>query len=870
MEREQASGAFEALNRERIHRLIQLAPPRQRLVFELLPFLFHGNHKRLPGYVSDDAPAGIIDYHADKDTLGRAKQLDPQFHYRHHALRRYPIRGLYLIHQHSSLSFPQAAEFDLWLLHAPLSDDQQQQLHNKLRAVVDWAADNGVQFQARLLSETDLEQGVLSAWERDQFYSCGLVLAGSHPYWWHSSPQQDKDYHRSIDALKQERRHNQANLVDFGAVEAFATDDLLRLSQNALTSSLLEGGQKLNLLYLTSCLQQPADAKLSVHFKQHLYQQQSEAGRYDSDLLKIQCLPESLTAESYEAFYLNAQEALSKTVRQAIYPWRRAFMQQFSKERGWDDLFLTQLDQRTESQQAGEQQFAREGEACKALLSQIQSSIAAQQADVQTAIKALQRLYRLRHQPNLDQIPCLPQQLRPNTDSERLYLTRFANTTQWQLSRVPLSQPTQTPLYSHENLLQVLGYAIANQLLSRSNWLSVSDQQQRVTTASVVELTEQLLKTTLAEADLNSDPQILTDAETIEHIWLFANLEQGLDTLPQQSLQLSSKQNDPLNYSSYRQSLVLQIDGIIQSSYGLLYHCRFDGEQAPLELLRYLLAWPATARTQCQSWCATPVFGQAIQQRLTGLVNRAIAFFLESGSSGRLLIDIAGQGYRLQWQQQQLEYALRPPTQDLWQALMSESQGFVAQQLDRYIDREDLLNTLLSYQAKDRISVFVYLEHNTIICYLLDEFGNLLRQQYQQLTEATLLGHLHIFLSEIRHRNQIPHLRFYRLQHTQQGWQTTPLTAPLQSKGYLPIRLSMTTFAENATCDVHCGQHRFSGNSNDPALFRQVHDLVLSLRQQQKSYPIYLNSLLFEDDVYYPAAVYMKEKSRLEALFNPD
>lgn len=868
MDRIQASRAFEALNRERLHRLTQLAPTRQRLVLELLPFLFHRNSKLLPGFVSDDTPAGIVDYQPGKDALDRAQQLDSQFKYRQRALRRYPIRGIYLIHSQSSLSFPKPAEFILWVLHSPLADDQHQQLTAKLQAIVDWAADNGLQLESRLLSETDLEQGVLSAWQRDQFYSCGLVLAGSHPYWWHTSPEEDQHYAGSLSELRQRRRQNPVNLVDFGAVEPFSSDELLGLCQRSLKTSLLQGGQTLDLNFLSACLQQPAKSLLSVRYKNQLYQEDAEVCDYDPDYLKLQSLPEPVPTELYELFYLQSQEALSKTVRQALYPWRRTFIQQLCKEWGWDEAKLARLDQQAQSQQASEQRFAREGETCKLLLSQIQSFTQAD--DSETAIRSLKQLYRLRHQPNLDQIPCLPLRLRPNTDSERLYLTRFANTTQWQLSHSPSTQPLQQPLYSHENLLQVLGYAVANRLLSRSNWLSVNDQQQRVTTASVVELCEQLLKSTLADSDLSSDQRTLSQPETLEQIWVFANLEQTMDSLPQQSLQLASKQNDPLNYSSFRQSLVMEIGGLVRSSYGLLYHVHFSGELAALELLRYLLAWPPSAQTQCQSWCPTPIFGQSIQQRLNGLLNRTIAFFLQSRQAGCLLIDIADRSYNLQWQQHQPEYTQRPAQQDLWQALMGHRRGFVAQQLDPYLDRDGLLNMLLSHQASDRLSVFIYLEHNTIICYLIDEFGNLIRQQYQQLTEATLLTHLHIFLSEIRHRNQIPHLRFYRLQHSQQGWQAMPLAVQNETKGYLPIRLSMTTHSDNADCEIHCGQHRFKGKANDPALFARVHELILSLRKQQKSYPIYLNSLLFEDGVYYPAAFYMKEKNRLEALFNPD
>ncbi|HAD30568.1 MAG TPA: hypothetical protein DCE77_03220, partial [Methylophaga sp.] len=54
MDRAQALRVFQAHNRARISRLIELAPHKQAMFYRLLPLLFHINHKLLPGFVSDD------------------------------------------------------------------------------------------------------------------------------------------------------------------------------------------------------------------------------------------------------------------------------------------------------------------------------------------------------------------------------------------------------------------------------------------------------------------------------------------------------------------------------------------------------------------------------------------------------------------------------------------------------------------------------------------------------------------------------------------------------------------------------------------------------------------------------------------------
>ncbi|WP_297809192.1 class I adenylate cyclase [uncultured Methylophaga sp.] len=866
MDRVQAHRFFQAHNHERIHRLLQLAPPRHSLLLELLPFLFHINAKVLPGYVNDDTPAGLIDYRPDKLIVDRAQQLEKSFRYRRRALRSYPLQGLYLINPHGLLSYPQQAQFELWLLHSQrVNTEQKSLLEEKLKRICDWAGKSGLRLQPRLLSSEDLSMGKLSHWDRDQFYSSGLVLAGSQPYWWFTSPDEDRHYADSIAELQAQRMLNQVSLVDFGEVTEFESGPVFQQALAALDHSLDHGNQLLNLHYLDACLQQPAAMSLAPRLKQQIYLQQTETAALDPQYLRLLQLEDIQPAQALrEAFYRQSQEKLSKTVRQALLPWRRSFIAKLAEYWHWDADFLQQRDEESASLSFRRQQFQLQGQSAKALLQRLQQW--GQQHHAPETLTSLRRKHRLRHEPALDQVACLPLAMRPDSNDDRLYLTRFNDSQTWYLSRQALNNPRGNTLFQHDSLLQVLAFAIANRLLSRSNWLSVNDQQQTIRSADVLTLSQQLLKTPLAEGDLVSDASTLAAPETFHQVWLFINLaQQPEDKLARQGLQLSSKLNDPLNYSSSQQSLVLSIDGLVQSSFGLFYSFQFQGDAVVPETLRYLLSWPPSAQAAVKSWCPTAIFGQAISQRLDDLLGELFSVYHRHTEQGRFLLDIAGQPYQLNWQQQQVSFEPSPRASDIWPALANQRRSFSALWLDQKLDKTGLLKTILPYQTPRSVSVFVLSEARWISCYFIDEFGNLLHQQIEDLNESILLSHWQAFLSSVKHGNQLQQLRFYRLQQRQTGWQVTPLALPQHDRGYLPVRITQSSTAGDANCTLRCGQHQFDGRADDPALFAPVQTLVQNLPH---NYPVLISQLQFADEAYHPAAVYIEHKLRLQHRLN--
>ncbi|WP_438970759.1 class I adenylate cyclase [Methylophaga sp.] len=872
MDRVQALRFFQAHNHERIRRLIEISSPRHGLIYQILPLLFHINSKVMPGYISDDTPAGLIDYRPDKTTVDKAQELEINFKYRRRALRRYPLRGLYLINPQGLLHDTDSPLLQLWVLHSDkLKEDQRLLLLQKLKMICNWMKTSGLRITYKLLAEADLAANKLQGWESDLLYRSGMVLGGSVPYWWLTSPDDDKNYPQAVAQLRSQRMLNQVSFTDFGEPAKCDAAMLFQNACQAVSTSLHHAVDGLELRYLLSTLPQTQSAPLSTLFKQQLYQQQSLFLTEDISHLKLLDIEQHAHDEhAREALYLASSEQLSKPVRLARYPWRRDFISTLVKRWGWSDDKLEALDQRDYA--ANKNRFERIGESCKSVLELLVAYNHNHGLSGDHQLAELRKLYQKRFKPAADIIDCLPRNLRPAINSERLFLQRFANHSDWLLSYAPIERASQNALFRHDNLVHILAWAINNHILSRSNWLSVTDHHQKVTTNTVVGLCQQLFRSTLADSDLMTDTAKLITPESLQQIILVSNLERHPnDKLTQQGLQLSSKQNDPLNYTSFKNSLVVSVDGLLLSSHGQWHSFSFDDNNAPLELLVYLLNWQpeAIAEEQISGWCPTPIFGQTISNRMMHLTAQACRHYQQFPESGRLLINFAGRPYSLQWHEQ-AEYIRRPSSHDVWQALADNRKTFTANALDSYQDLDGLLNYLLQKQSNNCITVFIYLEQNTIICYLLDELGNLIRQQFQHLTESTLIAHLHKFLSDIKTSNEVAQLRFYRLSREQQAWQLTAIAAPKQTLGYLPITVTMATPALDAECNVVCGKKHFIGRADDPAFFGQIHSLVLSLRKQNQRYPVYLNKLTFADVSAQPTAVYMQQKYRLEQLFNPD
>ena len=694
-DRAQLLRLFQAHNRVQLSRLTSLAPHPQPLFLHLLPLILHGNFKLLPAYISDDCPAGIVDYQPETSSLRAASSVDRNFQFRRKAMRRYALRGVYLLTAFNGLCYPSATPFSIWLVHSSqLSADAIQLLQDKCDALCDWAAELGIELTTLLVSEADVRLHPEIQRRLDDFYSNGLVIAGSLPLWWLIASDEQADYAPIADRLKAQQQ--QHSLLDFGAVTPTSAQALLdRFIACWYQAFLADGRHDLPLLVAAAQFSLfPQTAALSQRLKQAL-----ENDETDSTALALANLQfTALTADNPDAdvvqrarqsLYWQTQERLSHKVLHPAFPWRRQFISAAVTDWQWSAQQLRELDQPLlQGLRPLLQQPAQRWQWLSSLIDNAQR-FARQHALNDAALKTARKRLSLKQQPQADVIRQLDLPAFTEQGLEQLTLNRSTQQSPWQLSDLPPGNPPPQALYQDKALVNVLAFAIVNGLLTRSSWLRVNDPHAQLAGQHILELSQLLRRSVLAESLPPATDESLHQPACANNIILLANLQPApLDHLQQQGLQMSSKQNDPLSFSSAQTNLVASLDVLLMSSWGQWHHLSFSGPNAVSDLLATLLRWQPLPLSgeQITCWCPTASFGPAISQRLKSLVTDLLAFQQQHPDNGSYLLRSGSQFWQLHWQDLQVEAEIVTSTPSQWLKQMDKHK--IASRIDPWLDKQ--------------------------------------------------------------------------------------------------------------------------------------------------------------------------------------
>lgn len=873
-----ALSVFESLNRTRIERLGKLLPLKSHFFLEILPLLFQTNNPMLPGYIDQSTPFGIVDYRPSNAALDAAKMLNHAFVHKHRALRYYPVRGLYLINDNGLLNYHTDIQFELWLVHVQtLTAVEFDTLQQKIDAVGDWAyAAFRIKLKGRLLNEAVLNLDI-SAFDRDRFYLASLFLAGLPPAWWSVPPVAPNDL---LNSSQRHERHNYS-VLDFGALASTAEDASLLLNRTidqlkkAMDSDL---ESCLMLIFQSVQLQHYADFLwLSDELKRAVYSGVTDPMLLDSNNLKLGyitqfCNDPEMLFLAQQSFYILSRERLSQTVSLALYPWRRLFIEQQYITWQWLKSTLHILDKRDTSHY---RQVLNEFQAVRLQISNAMQTVFlfAQQykLNIEKAKQELEKKSNVLFNSDLDVINCLPLSFKPHNHEDQLYLARTELTDNWQINDLPANLST-TPLYQHPSLLNVLVWAINNQLLTNATRLQLIDQRQKIKMSVVLDLVQQLLRSPLKTAVHQLKPSNLGSAAEVDFVLLFANLEhQTTSLLSQQGLDVASLQVDPLNYANKKQSLIASVEALIYSSWGQLHYVISTDETPLLEVLSTIIQWQpkkqSALKTTC--WCPSDNHGQKIGLRIESIYSEVVTHYAAHPLSGDYLIVIADLFYRLQWQQGLVDILPLTKNKLLEQHLAEERDVFSATKLDPFLDKEGQLQQLLNQQVEKQVSLFLLSKGDIVTLYIVDDLGSLFIQHTTDLTAAVIVSHYQAFFKQIK---AIDDVQFFHLTHSiTSGWKSskiTNFTIPANKSSYLPVRVELDSAQKDAQCTIYCGSKTFSGKANDPKLFKQVNDLILNLPNVAARHPLYINQLSFTDQKLYTTRHYILLKQSLEILLN--
>ena len=873
MDRAQALRVFQAHNRARISHLIELAPPKQAMFYRLLPLLFHINHKLLPGYVSDDCPAGIMDYQPDNEALHSAISLNRNFIHRRKALRRYALRGVYLLNPPGQIRYPEPASFDLWLVHhATLKPDQLALLQNKVEAITQWVATLGITLRCRLLDETQCRNEALSTTERQQFYLQGLCIAGSAPLWWLITSEEQLSYPQIAERLLSQRGLTQISLLDFGfdsSVEAQALfNDACQVFKKSLQG---DATALLDLVFLQHQLSLfPNVIPLAERYKQQVEQGETDSMRVEPAGLKLAEIEQFASHGDQQiarqAFYALCGERLSQQVHHPQFAWRRFSLQKIYTNWNWSADTLKLEDSRASWSYPQRQQWWSD------LLPKLQRFLSnLQQFAKQHLANAAEQLYELEKLlaltlDNTDSvIEQLPAALQMPNGPEQLYLYRFVEQSDWILSSIPLSDAKQVGLNQHKSLVHLLVWAVRNNILTSRSWLRVADQKHQININLVLELTQTLLKSPLPLTQHEVSSEAFQQPAKAEQLMLFANLQTtGIDIQHTAAVQLASLNNDPLSYTSSRQNLVNSLDLLIFSSWGQWHHYRFDGVNAVAEGLSQTLKWqPATQlSSHVLSWCATGFFGQAINKRLQTLFEAVLTHYQYHPQQGRYLLTLGDRLLQIQWHDDALQIKPFAAGKTLNQALAEEQKLYLPSRVDSYLDTDNLLNSLLLYQQQKIVSLFAYRQTDTTEVYVVDELGRVQQFTHPPVTESLILAQLKLFINNSVAETVI-RCDCYQLLKQQQRWQINAIKPLRPASASLSVIWQIT----GAQLALKINSQVVKTDLGDP----QLSTILAELFQQHNGHKpafYFIDKLQFVPKAPYSSLFFLNRKYELEQQFN--
>jgi adenylate cyclase class 1 len=254
---------FKHLSQLRERRIQASLQPDQLVFFELLPLLFHCNHPMLPGFISENTPAGIPEYKPSIQTLNAAKKYATKFDYKEGAsLHAYPIEGLFLAGSVSSIAYSKTSMIEIWCCYqSDLSVTAIDELQQKAIAIESWAASLRLKVHCWLIDSKKFRYGhstQLSTESNGQshhllleeFYLTVIYIAGKSPAWWLVPPHEEDNYDKYISHLIDNRFIRESELIDFGGLESVPAEELANVTFGLLYESLSAPYQSLLKLLL--------------------------------------------------------------------------------------------------------------------------------------------------------------------------------------------------------------------------------------------------------------------------------------------------------------------------------------------------------------------------------------------------------------------------------------------------------------------------------------------------------------------------------------------------------------------------------------------------------------------------------------------
>ncbi|MDH5256653.1 MAG: class I adenylate cyclase [Gammaproteobacteria bacterium] len=899
---EQIRQRFCQLNKDRLDRTEELMASRHRALVNVIPLLFHVNHRSLIGYVDETTPCGVSAYTPDDKSILDAKRNWRGFEYKRQAQWTVDIEAIFLMGSCGTVAFNSKSDFDIWLCYRPgLERTQLKRLQKKARLIEKWFDSVDLEVHFFLMSAEGFKKGKVSQLSTessgtaqhhillDEFYRTSIWLAGKFPFWWCVPPRKESSYEKIRLHYEKTEKLTSNEYIDFGGLPEIPSGEFFGAAVWQIYKGIdspYKSVLKITLMeaYANSY---PKSSPLSAEFKQKVYDNKLEANQLDPYLLMLERIEAYLTSENKvsrlevvrRSFYLKLNIAMSNP--RETDNWRKKTIQALIKSWGWKKEEIVHLDEKnkwtledvvaerkllvmnlTESY-SFLSKFARK-HATKRLINQKDLSILGRK--LYAVFDRKPGKIEIFNRGIVDDLtePSITIMLlhgKDKRDHWRLYRGKVVGDQFKELS----------PLKHSFSLIELVVWSHFNQLFSDTTQKLLYAPGSDVGNSELQTLID-LFNEVTEKYSLIPDSKDLLNNSYVQKSEVFLNVgKQPKSVGPGIDKQLIAGDLDILNYGSESESFVQTLEYFYITSWKEVFVYKYYGIDGLADWMCELLeVYSAAAKSNEKLVNVVPnvhSFGSQISHVLSKRIGQLCMSMVEGFIDGHDLInnyvyEAGKQYYCIQGNDGQYSYRKHEGLNYLLSEFSRPSLEFLSVKFNEFSLRTSPLPVMYDKNKKNVIQFFVQKTKTNVLVYVIDEMGSLFYQKLPMDTVDIVAKHFAYFFSNISERRLLMDeqplgdifdedkdfseytTELYQLKKNKFRYETEIIALKEQrSDSAYHIHVEGDIVNKKTAFSFYCDDVEFSSLDWGSKVFREVAKHIIKKRKDHKKYYVYITDL---------------------------
>ncbi|MGH1471949.1 MAG: class I adenylate cyclase [Cellvibrionaceae bacterium] len=769
---------------------------RHKSFLDVLPLLLHTNHPLLPGYVSHQAPAGIIHYEPSDLALKTAKIFGRSFTYNPQNTEP-AINAIFLMGSVGTVAYSKGSDLDIWICHNDnLTTTQLEQLDLKCSLIEKWTEKIGLETHFFTMNSSDFLKGKNKKLSQensgnsqhflllDEFYRSAISIAGQTPSWWYVPSSRHHSYEDYLQILLRKRYIPSDQILDFGVIIDIPKKEFISAGIWQLYKAIESPYKSLIKLLLLESYANPSSIQntISENVKHIIYSGEFTTEALDPYIMSYRYIEEYLN-ERHEydrlhlirrCLYFKINKPLTKSLTQTKKSWQRELLESLVEEWEWSETYLKYLDNRrhwkTPDVISEKTLLVEELQQSYQLLCQLtddgNSNTSKNFKDEE--FKVLQRKLDAYYKSSNGKIEKINANI--SLDISEPFLTFIENYDKgakqyyWSVYADRIidrrEQNQATLLHKSSNIIELILWCYFNNILIDHTHVDCHQLVAEISKEGINKIIIEL-KYWQPMPLQRIAHESYQESSHITHVMIMINVDQQPNSKTiQKGLHQITGQRDILNHSSFNENLIKTIDIITKNNWNVINSIRLEKNSLTACLFHYLSIFKDQQKNihkpVLSVVCNTPTFGNALQQRLMQLLNELstnfIAFNEKSDSVqtnaylSRYIFSAENRFYVCEMKKSKPSIIAIKNERQLIRYLAKKRTSHSPFLTDSLLKTQYPLRLLAPLTNDKSIHLIYSLHLEKANIYLLDEHGSLFVFTLSAYNEQTLLRPLHHFI----------------------------------------------------------------------------------------------------------------------------